>query len=252
MKSMIFLFLLCLTSVSWGISVKFKFKVENKYPIVSAMTCSGHSCACPEDTFIDQYQMKCVKCAEGLTFDDSSRSCFDATVEKEKNVADLKLVDDETQKFLNDIKSNAPSMCDMKTAENGKFKNCTCDDVKHLTVIPNAPDLTIVVKQAFNLETQLCEKQGPLSLSVDDIDCYGPGRGSFDKVARLGNLTAKYKGGGGSFATCGYKDGEHVLTLKSDDNVLSTIDAVILTIKPQIFKGQNVESFVIDPASLNY
>lgn len=240
-----------LFSTAFALDVTFQLKTEIKEPASTKMTCAGQTCSCPADTVLDSSAMRCLKCEAGLELN-SNQKCTDPKAATEEVVQGWTALSPEAIQTLKDDEASQPSLCDVRTAVEGKFKDCQCSDSAWDLPLNESAKMVVVSKKAFNLESQKCERTHPYLVTIADISCAGPRRGAFDKLQQMGLIKAQYDSPGMSLAMCGATDGNHILQLQKSENMISVLDAIAITATASGQIGRKIKAFTIDPKTVNY
>ena len=220
MKVYLVVLFFILAANAFALDATFVFSTEYKQLKSAAMSCTGNTCTCPEDTFVDPNYMKCMKCDVGLTYDPKVRQCFDETKEKGTSIKDFHFIKGAAIELLKNYEAQAPEVCEVKTAVDGKFKSCTCDPVV-ITIGSAKRGMRVEITRAFNVESQMCERSKPYIVKIDNLSCFGPREGAFDSLKKLALVEVGYDDPGYSLGTCGIADATHVTTLKKNEKAIN-------------------------------
>jgi hypothetical protein len=250
-KGLLVFLVLVLSQNVFALDINFQLKPEYKQPEVTKMSCSGQTCSCAADTFLDVNQMRCLKCEAGLQLD-KNQKCVDPNAPTEETVRGWSVFNPEIVQGLVAEESSLPTLCDVQTAVDGKFKDCQCPDSNLSFELSQSAKIVVSIQKTFNRDSQKCERSRPYLVKVPNRSCYGPEREAFQALEAEGLLKDKYESPGWSLGSCGAEDGVHNLQLSKSENMRSVLDAiaVMTTVSPR--SSRTIKSFSIDPKTINY
>lgn len=151
-----------------------------------------------------------------------------------------------------------PTVCDISTAENGKYRSCQCSP-KSITVSASKGEainntVQMSVGTSFNVATQLCEKNTGYQFIVDGYTCAD--NIDVPLLARLRNkkYTQMKSDLNAVLGICYQHIGTYTIDVLDESKLHSIFDTIMVSVNSSVYilDPRAIEYILINPDSINY